>query len=72
MLFGGVPEHSDGETLEWHRVYGQHPLSPLDWKVTGKRWVMAQGWGHPMEGGSSEAWPMGAGRNAAAARDPKI
>ena len=23
MLFGGGPEHSDGETLERHRVYGQ-------------------------------------------------
>ena len=30
------------------------PLSPLDRKVTGKRWVMVQGWGHPMEAGQWE------------------
>ena len=56
MLFGGVPEHSDGETLGRHRVYGQQG-SAITPRSEGHREEVGYGSGLRSPHGS---WPVGA------------
>ena len=60
MLFGGVPEHSDGETLERHRVYGQQG-STITPRSEGHREEVSYGSGLRSPHGSWKQWSLSNG-----------